>query len=40
MLTREDLIRETRVRGGNLPAFLLLYLALFAAFIGTALAIV
>ena len=40
MLTRDDLIREARTRGGNLPAFLVLYLAVIATMAGTAMAII
>ena len=40
MLTRDDLIRETRGRGGNLPALLLVYLVLLGAMAGSALAII
>ena len=40
MLTRDQLIREARARGGNLPTLLLVYLALIVTMAGTALAIV
>jgi len=39
MLTRDDLIREYRARSGNLPALLIVYLALVGAMAGTAYAI-
>ncbi len=40
MLTRDTLIREARMRGGNLPAFVLVYALLLGTMFGTALAIV
>lgn len=40
MLTRDTLIREARMRGGNLPAFLVVYVMLLGTMLGTALAIV
>lgn len=40
MLTRDNLIRENRVRGGTLPALLVVYGALIATMALTALAIV
>lgn len=36
MLTRDDLIREYRARGGNLPALLVMYLAIVTTMVGTA----
>jgi len=39
MLTRDDLIRERRTRGGNLPGLLLVYSVLVGTMAGTALAI-
>ena len=40
MLTRDTLIRETRMRGGNLPTLVLVYAMLLGTMVGTALAIV
>lgn len=40
MLSRDDLIRESRMRGGNLPTLVLVYLAIVAAMAGSALAII
>ena len=40
MLTRDTLIREARVRGGNLPALLMVYVILLGTMVGTAFAIV
>ncbi len=40
MLTRDKLIRETRTRGGTLPALLVVYGTLIATMALTALAIV
>lgn len=40
MLSRDDQIREARMRGGNLPALLLVYLGIIAAMAGSALAII
>ena len=40
MLTRDDLIREARTRGGNLPALLLVYMAIIGAMLGSAFAII
>lgn len=40
MLTRDDLIREHRARGGSFPALLLLYGVILCVMAGTALAIV
>ena len=40
MLTRDDLIREARARGGSLPALILVYLVLLGAMAGSALAII
>ena len=39
MLTRDDLAREARARGGNLPAFVVVYLAIVATMAATAMAI-
>ncbi|MEM9427256.1 MAG: hypothetical protein AAGA06_11200 [Pseudomonadota bacterium] len=38
MLTRDKLIREARMRGGNLPAFLVIYGLIVGTMVGTALA--
>lgn len=38
MLTRDKLIREARMRGGNLPTLLLVYGAIVGTMVGTALA--
>ena len=40
MMTRDDLIREVRSRGGNLPTLLVVYLAIVATMAGTAMAII
>ncbi len=40
MLTRDDLIREAKARGGNLPTLLVVYAAIVVTMAGTALAIV
>ena len=40
MPTRDDLIREYRASSGALPALLILYLAIVAIMVGTALVIV
>jgi len=42
MLTKDDLIREyeTRVRRGNLPGLVLMYVAIVGTLLGTAAAIV
>lgn len=40
MLTRDQLLREARVRRGNLPGLLVVYLALVATMAWTAMAIV
>ncbi|MEM0948064.1 MAG: hypothetical protein AAGK37_11700 [Pseudomonadota bacterium] len=40
MLTRDDLIREARSRGGNLPVLLVVYVAIVATMAGTAMAII
>ena len=40
MLTRDTLLRQARTRGGNLPAFLVVYVMLLGTMLGTALAIV
>lgn len=39
MLKRDDLIRDARVRGGNLTTLVLVYLAIVTTMAGTALAI-
>ena len=39
MLTRDDLIREYRAHSGTLSALLIVYLAIVAIMVGTALAI-
>lgn len=39
MLTRDALIREARMRGGNLPTLVLVYGVLVGTMVGTALAI-
>jgi hypothetical protein len=39
MLTRDDLIRERRFRGGNLPGLLVIYTVLVGTMAGTAMAI-
>ncbi|MEM9971366.1 MAG: hypothetical protein AAF762_09740 [Pseudomonadota bacterium] len=39
MLTRDDLIRQARVRAGNLPTLLIVYLVLVATMVGSAYAI-
>jgi len=40
MLSRDDLIREARMRGGNLPTLVLVYLGIVAAMAGSAMAII
>lgn len=40
MLTRDDLIREYRNRGGSFPALFLVYGIIFGTMAGTALAII
>ena len=40
MLTRDDLIREYKGRGGNLPALIIVYAAIVGTMAGTALAII
>lgn len=40
MLTRDDLIREARQRGGSLPALLLVYASLIGAMVLSACAII
>ena len=39
MLTRDTLIREARMRGGNLPALVLVYGVILGTMVGTALVI-
>lgn len=40
MLSRDDLIREARNRGGSLPGLLLIYLLIVATMAGSAAAII
>ncbi len=40
MLTRDDLVREHRTRGGSLVGLLVIYAILLATLAGTALAII
>ena len=39
MMTRDKMIREARMRGGNLPALVLVYGVIVGTMVGTALAI-